>query len=136
PPLSTTIIEDLYDEVELIGFPVSSSLFTLAKSDYRGDVSAENLASYNGRIVRVVGHLVTWKTVYTKHKAIMKFGTFLDVNGKFIDTVHFPQSLARHPLKGKGLYLIEGKCVVDYGYPTIEVHRCALMPLKSDPRHV
>ena len=136
PPLSTTIIEDLYDEVELIGFPVSSSLFTLAKSDYRGDVSAENLARYNGRIVRVVGHLVTWKTVYTKHKAIMKFGTFLDVNGKFIDTVHFPQSLARHPLKGKGLYLIEGKCVVDYGYPTIEVHRCALMPLKPDPRHV
>jgi DNA polymerase-4 len=30
--------------------------------------------------------------------------------------------------------LIEGKIVVDYGCPTLEVRRCAKMPLKSDPR--
>lgn len=66
----------------------------------------------------------------------MKFGTFIDVNGDFIDTVHFPQSLQKSPLRGNGLYLIEGKAVVDYDSPAIEVHRCAMMPIKPDPRSV
>lgn len=64
----------------------------------------------------------------------MKFGTFLDVNGDFIDTVHFPQSLKRYPIRGKGLYLIEGKVVVDFDCSSIEVRRCAMMPIKPDPR--
>lgn len=65
----------------------------------------------------------------------MKFGTFLDVNGDFIDTVHFPQSLKRYPIRGKGLYLIEGKVVVDFDCrPSIEVRRCAMRPIKPDPR--
>ena len=136
PPLTTDPLEDLYDEIELLGFPISDNLFALAKSRYRGEVTARSLAGYQGKMVRIVAHLVTWKTVSTKHKSIMKFGTFLDSNGDFIDTVHFPQSLNRYPLRGKGLYLIEGKCVVEHACPSIEVQRCGLMPLKPDPRSV
>ncbi|RXM52940.1 MULTISPECIES: hypothetical protein [unclassified Chryseobacterium] len=47
-----------------------------------------------------------------------------------------PQSLQKLPLRGSGLYLMEGKVVVDYDCPAIEVHRCAKMPLKPDPRSV
>ncbi|RKO68289.1 hypothetical protein D7322_28000 [Sphingobacterium puteale] len=50
------------------------------------------------------------------------------------DTVHFPQSLANYPLRGAGIYLIEGKVVLEYDCPSIEVIRCAKMPLKPDPR--
>lgn len=134
PVLKADKSEDLYDETELIGFPVSASAFELAKSDYRGNVTAESLMAHQGMVVRIVANLVTYKTVKTKTKTIMKFGTFLDINGDFVDTVHFPQNLKKYPLVGKGLYLIEGKVVADYGCPSIEVHRCAKMPLKPDPR--
>lgn len=136
PVFVTDELENLYDEIELMGFPVSGSIFDLAKSDYRGNATAKTLASYRGQLVRVVAHLVTHKTVRTKTGTIMKFGTFIDVNGDFIDTVHFPQSLNKFPLRGKGLYLIEGKAVVDFDCPAIEVQRCAMMPIKPDPRSV
>lgn len=136
PVFVTDELENLYDEIELMGFPVSGSMFDLAKSDYRGNATAKTLVSYRGQLVRVVAHLVTHKTVRTKNGTIMKFGTFIDINGDFIDTVHFPQSLQKFPLRGKGLYLIEGKVVVDFGCPAIEVQRCAMMPIKPDPRSV
>lgn len=134
PALESNTLEDLYDEIELIGFPVSSSLFDLAKSNYRGNVTAKTLASFSGQIIRIVGNLITDKTVRTKNGKVMKFGTFLDVNGDLFDTVHFPPSLVKAPLRGTGLYLIEGKVTVDYGCPAIDVHRCGRMPLKPDPR--
>lgn len=136
PVLISDKLEDLYDEIELMGFPVSGSVFDLAKSNYRGNVTAKTLAPSCGRIVRVVAFLVVTKPVRTKNGGLMKFGTFIDVNGDFIDTLHFSQSLRKSPLRGKGLYLLEGKVLMDYGSPSIEVRRCAMMPLKPDPRSV
>src|SRR5690606_1020363 len=43
PKLETSPVEDLYDEMELLGFPVSGSLFNLARSNYRGEVMAADL---------------------------------------------------------------------------------------------
>lgn len=134
PELESCIVEDYYDELELIGFTISGTLFDLAKSPYRGDVGAEGLLQHEGRVLRLVGDFVAEKYVKTKRGELMKFGTFFDENGVFFDTVHFPQSLAQYPLRGAGLYLIEGKVVVEFGCPSIEVIRCAKMPLKSDPR--
>lgn len=136
PVFVTDKLEELYDEIELMGFPVSGSIFDLAKSDYRGNANAKTLASFKGTVVRVVAHLVAHKTVRTKTGSLMKFGTFLDQHGDFIDTIHFTQSLRRSPLRGKGLYLIEGKVTVEYDCPAIEVYRCAMMPIKPDPRSV
>lgn len=134
PKLESSSIEDLYDEIEIMGFPVSESMFSLAKSSYRGDCSAKDLLKSLGRTIRLVGDFVTDKTVKTKNGTYMKFGTFLDENGSFFDTVHFPPSLKKYPLYGNGLYLIEGKVVSEFGFPSIEVHRCGRMPLKPDPR--
>lgn len=134
PKLETSLLEDLYDEIDLLGFPVSESVFYLAKSDYRGDVFAKDFLQKEGQVVRVVGDFVCDKNVHTKNHQLMKFGNFFDVNGDFIDTVHFPPILAQYPLQGNGVYLIEGKIVLDFGVPTIEVYRCARMPLKPDPR--
>ncbi len=134
PPLEEDILEDYYDEIELIGFCVTGMLFDLTKSDYRGDMPASELHLHEGKIVRVVGDFVCEKFVKTKRGDLMKFGTFLDAEGRFFDTVHFPQTLVKYPLRGAGIYLIEGKVVVEYGCPSIEVIRCAKMPLKPDPR--
>lgn len=134
PKLETSPVEDLYDETELIGFAVSGNLFDLAKSEYRGDALADDLLQHEGRTIRMVGDFVADKTVRTKRGDFMKFGTFFDATGVFFDTVHFPQTLQRFPLRGAGLYLIEGKVVVEFGCPSLEVIRCGKMPLRSDPR--
>jgi DNA polymerase-3 subunit alpha len=134
PKLDENVLEDYYDEMELIGFCVSGKLFDLAKSSYLGNVSADSLIKNEGKIVQIVGDFVCEKFVKTKRGDLMKFGTFLDRDGRFFDTVHFPQSLAKFPLRGAGLYLIEGKVILEYGCPSIEVIRCGKMPLKPDPR--
>lgn len=134
PKLEHSVLEDYYDEIELVGFVVTASSFELAKSKYRGDFKAQELGNQVGKTIRMVGDFVTDKTVKTKHGAYMKFGTFLDCDGVFFDTVHFPQSLSQYPLRDWGLYLIEGRVVEDFGCPAIEVNRCAKMPIKSDPR--
>lgn len=134
PKLESSPLEDLYDEMELIGFAISGNLFDLAKSPYRGDTQTNDLAKYEGQIIRMVGDLVTDKTVKTKRGDYMKFGTFLDAEGAFFDTVHFPPSLKQYPLRGAGIYLLEGKVVLDFGCPALEIIRCGRMPLKNDPR--
>jgi len=136
PELDYHITEDLYDEIELIGFTVSATMFELAKSSFRGDMPADALANHEGKIVRMVGDFVCDKYVQTKNGKVMKFGTFLDSNGQFFDTVHFPPSLAKYPLYGNGLYLVEGKVVQDFGCPAIEVERIGRLPLKADPRSI
>lgn len=134
PKLETSIVEDLYDELELIGFPVSSNMFELAKSPYRGNAMASDLPALEGKTVRMVGDFVTDKTVRTKYGDYMKFGTFLDVNGDFFDSVHFSKSLKAYPLRGNGIYLLEGNVVQEFGCPAIEVQKAARMPLRADPR--
>lgn len=150
PALETSVLEDLYDEIELMGFPVSGSMFDLARSDFRGDLLVRDLeegatdasrprvedtgSQVENQTVRMVGDFVCDKDVRTKNGQRMKFGTFFDVNGDFFDTVHFPPSLTRYPLRGSGLYLLEGKIVWDFGCPAMEVSRCGRMPLKNDPR--
>ncbi|WP_288878836.1 DNA polymerase III subunit alpha [Pedobacter panaciterrae] len=94
PKLDYSIVEDQYDEIELLGFPVSASMFDLARSSFRGDTAADQLRNFEGRTVRMVGDFVCDKYVRTKNGKVMKFGTFLDVDGDFFDTVHFPPSLS------------------------------------------
>lgn len=144
PALETSVLEDLYDEIELLGFPVSGTMFDLARSDFRGDLLVKDLeeitatqpteAGSDHRIVRMVGDFVCDKDVRTKNDERMKFGTFFDADGAFFDTVHFPNTLVRYPLRGSGLYLLEGKIVWEFGCPVLEVSRCGRMPLKHDPR--
>lgn len=134
PQLDSSLVEDIYDEIELMGFPVSASNFDLVKSDYRGTAKANDLLRLEGETVRIVADFVCDKYVRTKNGQTMKFGTFFDEEGNFIDTVHFPPQLRQYPLQGDGVYLIQGRVVHDFGCSAIEVEKCARMPLKSDPR--
>ncbi|MFT7031223.1 MAG: DNA polymerase-3 subunit alpha, partial [Marinoscillum sp.] len=49
------------------------------------------------------------------------FGTFLDEEGNFIDTVHFPPVAKKFPFTGKGIYLMRGKVMEEFDAITIEV---------------
>jgi hypothetical protein len=134
PKLEHHILEDAYDEIELIGWPVSLTYFDLLRTSFRGDVRARSLMKYVGKKVRLVGNLVTIKYVRTVKREIMHFGSFLDVEGEFFDTVHFPDSLKAYPFRGYGVYLVLGQIVEEFGFPMVEVEKMAKLPLAEDPR--
>jgi DNA polymerase-3 subunit alpha len=134
PRLVHHAVEDAYDEMELLGWPVSMTAFGLLQSDFRGDIKARDLVKHIGRKVRMVGNLVTIKYVRTVRKEIMHFAAFLDDEGEFFDTVHFPPTLRTSPFKGDGVYLILGKVVEEFGFPSVEVEKMAKLPLLADPR--
>jgi error-prone DNA polymerase len=133
PELVNTKLEDAYHEMELLGFPVTLSFFDLLKTSYRGDVRTGNLMGYVGQVIKIVGLYVCEKTVRTKNGKKMWFGTFLDADGNFFDTTHFPNSTPTYPFRGMGCYLILGKVVEDFGFPSIEVTRFAKLEIVGNP---
>ena len=134
PQLDQTPVEDAYDEYELIGFPVTISAFDLLETPFRGEIMARQLSGNVGKKVRMLGRLVTIKYVRTVHKELMHFGTFLDVEGEFFDTVHFPDVLKKYPFKGSGIYLILGTVSAEFDFPSLTVEKMAIMAVKKDPR--
>lgn len=133
PDLPDNPIENVYQELEILGFPISLSMFELLKTEFRGNVMATGLMDHVGETVKMLGEYVCDKTVHTKNNKLMWFGTFLDKEGNFFDTIHFPNSAPRYPFRGKGCYLILGKVVEDSGYPSIEVLRFAKLPIVDNP---
>jgi len=134
PQLEQNQLEDAYDEIEFIGFPVSLTYFDMLKTSFRGEVLTKDMRKHIGKKVRMLGHLVTIKYVKTIKKEWMHFGTFLDSTGEFFDTVHFPNSLNNYPFKGKGVYLILGTVTEEFDFPSLTVEKLAKLPLKADPR--
>ncbi|MBE0651577.1 MAG: DNA polymerase III subunit alpha [Bacteroidales bacterium] len=134
PVLESKLLEDAYDEIELLRFPISMSYFDMLQTSFRSIVKARNMNNYTGKVVRMLGLLVHIKYVRTVRKETMNFGTFLDDEGEMFDTTHLPDSLRSYPFRGDGIYLILGKVVDDFGYASIEVQKMAKMPFQPDPR--
>lgn len=135
PPFEQSRLEDAYDEIELLGFPVTLTWFDMLQTKYRGEVSAAGMPGAIGRSVRMVGHLVNVKYIKTMKNEWMNFGCFIDNEGEFFDTVHFPQSLGGWPFRGSGTYLIQGKVVDEFGSCSVEVEKMARLPVQQDPRY-
>jgi DNA polymerase-3 subunit alpha len=134
PELKREHFEDAFDEIELIGFPVTCSPFDLLKTKYRGSVFVKDLLQFHKKQVKMLAYLISRKHVPTK-KGAMYFGTWIDVNGDYFDTAHFPDSLKQYDFQGGGCYLLLGTVEVDYHFPTITIHKMAKMPMIPDPRY-
>lgn len=135
PKLERSIFEDAFDEIELLSFPVSCTVFDLLQTKHRGDVMAKDLVQYHKRQVRMLAYLISRKHVPTK-KGTMYFGTWIDHEGTYFDTAHFPDSLEKYPFQGGGCYLLLGNVEVDYHFPTITITKMAKMPFIPDPRYM
>jgi DNA polymerase-3 subunit alpha/error-prone DNA polymerase len=134
PQLERSAFEDAFDEIELLGFPVSCSPFDLLQTSFRGSVMAKDLLNHHKKQVRMLAYLISRKHVPTKMGA-MYFGTWIDAQGELFDTAHFTDSLAAYPFQGGGCYLLLGSVEVDYHFPTITVSKMAKMPFIPDPRY-
>jgi error-prone DNA polymerase len=134
PAFEEKPLEAVYDELELLGFPVTLTFFQMLQTIWRGEVNASNIGDHIGETVKLLGLLVTIKYVRTTKAEVMHFGCFLDEHGEFFDTVHFPDSLRDYPFKGRGVYLLLGKVTAEFGHPSVEIKKMAKMPLQGDPR--
>jgi DNA polymerase-3 subunit alpha len=119
PDLWEHELEDTFDEIELLGFPIRSP-FEMLESALPSKLNASQMIDMVGKNVEIVGYLVHCKPTRTSNGRIMYFGTWLDVEGGWLDTVHFPDAGNRNPFTGPGCYLIGGKVVEEYGFFSIE----------------
>jgi DNA-directed DNA polymerase III PolC len=121
PVLQRKPVEDAFDEIELLGFPLCDP-YTLLETSDRGNTTARELMKKIGQEVHIIGYMVTIKDTGTKRGEWMNFGTFYDHQGEVFDTVHFPDIARQYPLRGRGFYSIKGKVVEDFGIAMVEVH--------------
>lgn len=134
PELKRDFFEDAFDEIEILGFPVSCTPFDLLVTKYRGSVFVKDLLKNHKKQVKMLAYLISRKHVPTK-KGTMYFGTWIDANGDYFDTAHFPDSLKHYDFMGGGCYLLLGTVEVDYHFPTLTIHKMAKMPMIPDPRY-
>lgn len=131
PELYSTSVDEAWDAIELFGFPLCSPFdllapFTIPEGQAILTEAAE-FSDYLGKTISIIGYLVTRKHTHTKNGHHMAFGTFLDKNGKWIDTTHFPNVFLQFPFRGKGCYLITGKVVEEFNFYSIEVTELQLL---------
>lgn len=120
PALHQDVYDDALDEIEILGFPLCSP-FTLLKDSPDREINLQQLVQHIGKQISIIGCYVIHKVTRTTKGQDMAFGTFLDVNGYFFDTVHFPDVLDKYPFMNKGCYSIEGKVVEEFDFVSIEV---------------
>ena len=64
----------------------------------------------------------------------MQFANFLDKSGYLFDVTRFPQIVQKAPIVGRGIYLITGKVVNEFGYHSIEMTAMKKVLFRPDPR--
>ena len=162
PELAGDRFDDARDEMEILGFPLCSP-FELASLPPEGGIPRaqswrELVSNVRERplpfgkrwrgAVEIIGYYVTRKPTVTKKGEPMMFGCFLDREGAFFDTNHFPEATRKFPFTGSGCYLVKGKVTEEFGFHSInvtEMHRLPYLmysndamssaPLSSHPRH-
>lgn len=120
PDLQDHPVDNLYDEMEILGFPFGNPFDLMEEQPVKG-LPATELPKLLRRQVDMILYFIDYKVVPTANGTHMAFGAFLDEQMNWVDTVHFAPSYQRYPLKGKGFYHIRGLVVEDFGHYSVEV---------------
>lgn len=120
PELVNSVVDEAYDDIELLGFPMCSP-YELLKEELPVLKLAKDLGSHVNQIIETAGYMISIKYVRTSKGERMYFGTFVDREGYWLDTVHFPPSARQYPFSGPGIYRIKGKVIEEYDFLSIEV---------------
>lgn len=121
PKLNHYNLENTYDEMEIFGFPISMSPFELIdNTEKTSDLRAAELPQLKGKQVSIMGYRVHIK----KNRAsngLMQFGTFIDRDGDWIDTVTFANAYNQNQFAAPGCYLISGLVTAEFGHTSLQV---------------
>jgi len=120
--------------LQYFGFTLESP-FKLLTTHLKQQLFANDLINYIGKKVTVYGYYVTAKRTITSKGEMMYFGTFIDTQGNHIDTVHFPPSVKKYPLKGRGVYRLTGKVMEEFDCVNIEIEQLEKLAIVQDVRY-
>ena len=134
PTLTSSDLENAFDQIELLGYPLCNP-FELLQEPFSNSLRAEHLPRFIGKVISIEGYLITTKKTTTSGGKQMYFGNFLDYDGDFIDTVHFPPVAKRFPFRGKGIYNIIGKVTEEFECINIDVIKMERLHIVEDPRY-
>lgn len=134
PELSYDLLEDAFDQQDLLGFPLCNP-FDLLKEEPQRNVLVREMDQHINKTVRMIGYLIHIKNTNTSNGKRMQFGTWLDKEGYFIDSTHFPPVAARYPFRGKGIYELTGKIVEEFDFLSLEMIAMRKLPYVHDPRY-
>ncbi len=151
PPLHHHPLADAYDEMELLGFPLCDPFSLVEPGPVVGrplaagqrttdngqppTIRKHHMPNHIGKRVSMLGYLVHLKPASTRMGARMSFGSFIDPAGDFWDSTQFPQVAARHPFRGRGVYLLTGTVEAEFGHCALRTERIVKLPWKPDPRY-
>ncbi len=132
PPLIDDPLEIANDEREYLGFSMSSPFQWIIPDGIPfSQVRSKDLLKLVGKSVYIEAYLVTVKPTRTTQGKEMNFGTWLDQDGHFLDTVHFPPIVTKYPFKGRGIYRLWGVVVADFAVVAIDVAKMEKLGLQT-----
>jgi DNA polymerase-3 subunit alpha len=131
------MLEDAFDHIELFGFPLEPPFHLLtdaARRQTECSVPARDLAEHIGTTVDVTGYVVALKDTATVAGERMCFGCFIDAQGDWLDTLHFPPVLRAFPFRGRGIYRIRGTVREEFDCIHVEAVAVEKLAYIPDPR--
>ena len=134
PELEHDPLEDAFDEIEFLGFPLCSP-FDLLLERPMPSLKVTDLPFFVGKTVMISAYLVTVKDTRTVKGERMQFGTFVDQTGHYLDTVHFPAVVQKWPFRGRGVYAIWGQVMEEFDCFLVNVERMEKLSIVQDPRY-
>ncbi|WP_179354379.1 DNA polymerase III subunit alpha [Winogradskyella vidalii] len=135
PKLDSTWIEDAYDEMELLGFPLCG-YFSLIEEKTSNGVFASNMRDHVGKKILIYGSLVTTRYNRTSQGKLMRLSTFVDFAGDYFDAVHFSNVVEKYPINGLGIYACYGIVKERFDFCSISIVFSKKMNLKQNPRNL
>jgi len=134
PKLNSNWIENAYDEMELLGFPLCN-YFNLVHGDMANGINASQMKDHINQEVLIYGSLVTTRFNKTSQGKLMRLSTFIDKNGDYFDAVHFTDVVEKYPVNGLGVYACYGRITDRFDFYSMSVvwsRKAAILP---DPRN-
>ncbi|MBL7559857.1 DNA polymerase III subunit alpha [Olleya sp. YSTF-M6] len=134
PKLDNNWIENAYDEMELIGFPLCN-YFDLVDQPMEAGHLASEMNQFIGRNMLIYGNLVTTRYNKTSQGKLMRLSTFVDRKGAYFDAVHFTDVVNQYPINGLGVYACYGKITGRFGFYSMSIIWSKKQAILKDPRN-
>ncbi|WP_047546166.1 DNA polymerase III subunit alpha [Psychroserpens sp. Hel_I_66] len=133
PVLASNPIENAFDELELLGFPLCG-YFNLVDEPLTNDILSDEMSNYVNKEVMMYGNLINTRHNTTLRGKLMRLSTFVDKNGKYFDAVHFTDVVHKYPINGLGIYKCLGMITEKFGFCSMIVSKSRKVKIKSNPR--
>lgn len=133
PKLEHNWLENAYDEMELLGFPLCN-YFDLVAEELQSNLLSRDMQYHKGKSIMLYGILVNSRFHTTSSNKRMRLSTFIDKEGEYFDAVHFPKYVEQNPIYGRGVYACYGIITEEFGHFSMSVTWSKKIAIKPDPR--